>query len=1458
MNFTKIYISIALTVFSLFVVLGQQNYSSEQFLVEDGLPHNIVNQVIQDKKGFIWIATTNGLSRYNGYTFTNFKPKPVDDIIMNNNRVNKIVEDTFGRIWMRCEAIQPEVYCFSPKSESFWGTELIPELKSSKFSIRQIQAKKSGSVWLLSQNNGCIRVTDSLFNTKIYQKAIGNLKSTTVYAVHEDSDLNSWLLTNNGITMVSPSKSNENPKHFFYGLDTPLEFHSAIEINDEIWFGGTDGTIAKYTKGSGNFRTKSIELNAKIIRLEKLDQQTILAVTDQKGFCSINIFTGEIEIFTPKTIPNLKTKNLTPISFTKNHQLWFMHNKEKGIYLFNFRNKKLYYYPSKSASNNPISAPSNALVLTDRKGDVWVQPYGGSFSKFNPTTHKITPLTPPNKASDSNFLNSFHTAFFDKQGFLWYNTHSSGLYKITFSEYNFKASPLNSNTTEQPRNVRSIFQDSKENIWVGTKQNQVWIFDKHLNPIGAFSPSGHLNKNAVWNNTAYSIIEDNNQNIWIGTRGDGLYKLTPTNEPFNYKVKHFVHNTKNPFSISSNNIYSVFEGYDGLIWVGTFDGLNVLENKNSEQVQFINHKNKWTNYPIDNFGKIRCINETKEGFLLVGSTGGLIVLSPNRNSPNSLGKIRTYRIDNHPSNGLKSNDIIDICITSNEETFLATADGGLSKVTQKDTLGYPIKFKSYGKNDGLPSNNLLSIVEDNNGKIWATTDYMITRFNPSQEYFEVFPEIKWTVSNNNFSEATKFQLASGELLFGYSQGILHFYPDQIKSNYNLPYLALTDFSIFNKKVSSNKNLSPLITSIDNTEHLVLTHKQNFFNIEFASLDYKNPENIKYAYTLEGFDEGWNYVNNQRTAYYTNVTKGKYTFKVKSTNSQGNWVDNERQLNITVKPSIWNTTFAYVIYTIGVLGLLLLVIHTILTIYRLKTNAKVEKKMFALKQKFFIDISHELRTPLTLISAPIEYLINDNRTPEIIKKQLTYVSQSTNRLQRLVDQILDFRKIQDLKMRVSKINFSHFIEEIFNNFTEVAQEKNIKFTLESEWNNIELWADKSGVEKIVMNLLSNAFKYTPEEKSISIKIDQDDKYVSFHVIDEGIGISKENLSSLFTRFVAFNKNKSNPSTGIGLSMVKEIVDKHNGKLHFESEENKGTLFSVYFKKGKNHFPSEVEFVENKTNEDILNKKPKPDQNKPDKNIEKIKILVVEDDFKLRNFIRNILETDYLVIEAENGEKGYQLILDKNPDFVISDIMMPKLNGVDLLKRIRKNIETSHVPVILLTAKTNIESKLEGLSYGADDYITKPFSVSYLKVRILNLLEQRKRLQSIYYSFDKTVTKDFNPKPFLLTDQDEEIMSKVMESIEQNMDNNNFSVEDLGTKVGLNRTSFYYKIKSLTGLSPVEFIRDVRLKRAAQLITDSQLLIKEIAFMTGFIDIKYFSKSFKTKFNTTPTEYRKKHK
>jgi len=1427
---------------------GQQNYAVKNYLVEEGLPHNVINQIMQDKKGFIWLATFNGISKYDGYTFKNYKSKPSDTVFMKKKRIDRIVEDKYCRIWIKTNSSHSNAYCFSPESESFWSTNLIKNPSIKEFRLGKIIAQKSGYVWLLSENSGCILVRDSLFNTKVYNKKSKNLLTNHVRVVYEDQQQNSWLLTDNGISVIKKGKLN-NPIHYFSDKKSNVKsFYSVIEVDDEIWFGASNGKIVKYSKTDRTFRTTTLELNANVVRLEKLDDQTVLAITDQKGFCTIHTYTNAVQIHDSNTNPLLKTTNLVPITIIKNHLFWFIRENEKGIYLFDFHTNKLKYFLSNFQQTKKLTISEHAFVFSNRKGEVWVQPNGGKFSKFDPVSQKLIPLVQESSVTPNNFARTFHCAYLDNQDNLWYSSQSSGLTKITFSNTNFKT--LRFNDTE----VRCIFQQKNGIIWTATKGNQLIILDKYLNKIGHLSPSGKLAENSTWNKNIYSITEDSSSNIWIGTRGDGLYKLSPQKKSFSYLISHYKNDKSNPYSLSNDDIYSIFQDKTNQIWVGTLDGLNLIQ-PNNEKTRFIHYKNAWKSYPKINFNKIRCINQS-ENLLYVGTTDGLLVFNPNSIIKNS-NKIHHYEIEANSLKSLSGNDIIDLCITKKNELFIATSDGGIDKVIKKNALGYPLSFKRFTQANGLPSDNILSLQEDANGEIWIAADYNLTRFNPDREVFEVFPQIKLITKGQNFSEATKFHLNSSELLFGYADGILHFFPDQIKSNNYSPYLALTDFKVMNQKEPENNR--PLFdSSIDNSKELVLNHNQNFFKIEFAALDYINSSNIKYAYKLEGFDENWNYLQNQNSIIYTNVPKGNYIFKIKSTNSQGVWVKNERQLPITVKPSIWNTTVFYIIYGIVFIGILFLINYTLITIYRLKTNVKVEKRMSDMKQKFFIDISHEIRTPLTLINGPIEYLINDNRTPETVKKQLSYISQSSNRLLRLVSQILDFRKFQDVNLEVSEINIAEYVKAIFNDFIEIAKEQEINFSFNEEIGNTKIWADKNGLEKIMMNLLSNAFKYTPNGKSIRVNITKDEKKVAIDIIDDGIGISQDKINKLFTRFVSFNNKADNPSTGIGLSLVKEIIEKHNATLNLVSEPDKGSTFSVYLKLGKEHFSEDVIFISEENNQEAVNINEITPHLPSKNNQEKIKILVVEDDVKLRAFITSILESDYQILEAENGKIGYQTIIDENPDFIISDIMMPEMNGIELLKKIRTNIETSHVPVILLTAKATIESQLEGLTYGADDYITKPFSVSYLKARIENLLTQRKRLQEIFGSIEENEFKEFHPKPHLISDQDEEIMLKVIQAIEENIDNNDFSVEDLGAFIGLNRTTFYYKIKSLTGYSPVEFIRDIRIKRAAQLITSNQLLIKEIAYMTGFSDIKYFNKSFKKKYGMTPMEYRKEHK
>ncbi|WP_433831216.1 hybrid sensor histidine kinase/response regulator transcription factor [Flavobacterium anhuiense] len=1437
----------------------QQSYSFNHYLVEDGLPHNIINHIIQDKKGFMWFATTNGLSKYNGYRFKNYKTDAIDKVLMKNNRIDWIAEDAYGKIWMRTLSNKNKAYCFDPALNEFWGAELIPEVVKNNIEITQIIPQKSGLVWLITKNNGCIAITSNSYSYQIFSTENGELNSNKINAVFEDRSKNSWILTDRGIVKINATKLHADRKSSLQTNEKTKGFFSALELEDEIWFGGADSNLLQYTKGTQNYRTHQLGLKGEIIILKKIDRATVVAITEQAEFCLINIYTGQTTKFKTSDLPSLVQKKINVISLTQD-LLWFTCKEEAGIYAISIKTKKITYFPAGSEETGATQFSVKATVLTNAKGEIWVQPNNGSFSKYDAATNRLIPFETTAYFPKGNFSNKFHVAYFDRQGNLWYNTQTSGIIKVTFSQNNFKALKIeNLQIKLGIKDVRAAFQDKNENIWIANKQNQVILFDKNLKKLGYISPNGQLTSQAVWKKPIYSIIQDKENAIWIGTRGDGLYKFIGESKSYSFQVQQFKNIENDPKSLSSDNIYSIFEDQAKRLWVGTLNGLNLIR-KRGNTLEFINQNGRLKNTLFEKHAHIRCIKQDQKGILYVGSTTGLLILDGKKRFPELISTIKVYEKTQQETAGLKSNDIIDFCITKSGQTFIATADGGISKVLTRDAQGFPKEFKHYTQKEGLPSNNILSLLEDDDQNIWITTDYILTRFNPQAELFEVYSEVKPIMAFNNFTEATRIKLQSGELLFGYAEGVLHFFPNQIKSNNTIPTLALTDFQVYNQN-SSNTPFH-LSYSIDSNPAIELKHNQNFFNIEFAALDYINLENIKYAYKLEGFDENWNYTNDQHAAFYTNVPKGNYIFKVKSTNSQGNWVANERQINITVLPAIWNTWIAYIFYGMLILAIILGINYVVLTMYRLKTNTQMEKDMFEMKHKFFIDISHELRTPLTLITGPIDYLINDSRTSEVVKKQLTYVSQNTNRLQRLVNQILDFRKIQDQKLQISEINLAVFANDIFNNFLEIAQERNITYLFEVEGDDFHLWADKSALEKIIMNLLSNAFKYTPDQKSITLKIVRTTTNLQLQVIDSGLGIQEDFQNRIFNRFSSHNTNANNPSTGIGLSMVKELAEQHHAEITFKSKSNEGSTFTLFFKSGRDHFNDDVE---------ILNEEPievdntSENENAIQQSNEKIKVLIVEDDLNLRSFIKNVLEEDYEVIEAEDGEDGYQKIVENTPDFVISDIMMPKLNGVDLLKKIRNNIETSHVPVVLLTAKTTIESQLEGINYGADDYITKPFSVSYLRARIVNLLEQRKRLQSIFENYDKNTfekephpKEDYDPKPHLVSDKDEEIMRKIMSCIEQNMDSNEFSVEVLGANVGLNRTTLYYKIKSLTGYSPVEFIRDIRIKRAAQLLSDTQLLIKEIADMTGFSDMKYFTKSFKNKYGHTPTEYRQKHK
>ena len=673
-------------------------------------------------------------------------------------------------------------------------------------------------------------------------------------------------------------------------------------------------------------------------------------------------------------------------------------------------------------------------------------------------------------------------------------------------------------------------------------------------------------------------------------------------------------------------------------------------------------------------------------------------------------------------------------------------------------------------------------------------------------------------------------------------------------------LVFTRLMLFNKEVEIGEKGSLLVAQLDKTSQLEFNSKQNVFTIEFATLDMRAPEKIQYAYKLEGFDSEWNNVQTKHSATYTALPPGKYTFRVKSTDSEGIWLQNERQIVIDILPSFWQSGFAKMVYVLLVISLFLVTLYIFITIFKLKNNVHLEKQMTDMKLRFFTDISHELRTPLTLISLPVDNILQEDLEPNI-KDQLLTVRRNLDKVMGLINQILDFRKVQNNKMRLSveEINFADFTRVCSSNFLEIAHTKNIGFHLKDETNDATIWVDPERYESILSNLLSNAFKFTPSGKNIIVKTEIRQNVAVLSVIDEGIGIAQEKINFIFDRFFSIStlRNIAQKSTGIGLDLVKKLVDLHHGTIRVDSQVGKGSTFEIEFKLGIAHFDSEVDLVlsdqKSPLNESIEADMPVENEKNGQVTMTPL-ILVVEDNGELRHFLKKTLKKKYRVIEAENGFVGWNKIQQVMPDFIIADLLMPEMNGLELIKKIKDDPRTSHIPVILLTAVTDMESKVAGMKAGADDYITKPFSSEFLHARIENLINQRFQLQHYYRSQYISLKPDFTLPPLEIKSQEDQFMQTLIQLMNENLENFDLNIDLLASKLNMSRTVFFNKLKSLTGFSPVEFVREVRFERAAEYIRDTQLTVAEISYKVGIEDPRYFSRCFKQKFGTTPSEYR----
>ena len=1461
------------------------HYSSE-----DGLSQNTVMSILQDHKGNLWFSTWDGINRFNGYSFKTYKARQGSFISLTNNRVDRMYEDPSGFLWLL--TYDNRAHRFDPRTETF---EQVPAAgqPGSTSNVNTITVLPCGTVWLLTENDGAIRVTASTgtnhLSTDIYSAKSGLFPATKVFKVYQDANNNEWILTDNGLGLIRPGE--KNPVSYFVEtkerFSDPKQAFYAVQENDtEICFGSDRGRVWRYQKKNGQFELLELPTRSRIAAISAVGGDKVVIATFSDGFFTYNLKTKEHVHYSHITCRDLPSAPIMSAYVDKSSEVWFEQEEPGVVAHFNpatgvLKREQIRVEPAAADRSRP-----SFHIHEDINGYLWVHPYGGGFSFYDRKEQCLVPFYDELGSNDWRFSNKIHSTFSDKQGNLWICTHSKGLEKVTFRSVQFSMLTPEEHSYESLSNeVRALCEDKHKNIWVGLKDGRLRVYDANHKYLGFLTEAGTVSLSGVpMKGTVYDITQDSKGILWIATKGDGLVRAeSVAPNGLSYKLSRYRYNEDDMYSLSNDNVYCVYEDHNGRIWIATFaNGINYISKDKAGNTIFVNHRNNLKGYPIDLCYKTRFITSDNNGYLWVGTTAGAVAFDENFKTSE---EIQFHHFSRNPNDAksLSNNDVHWIIATKKKELYLATFGGGLNKLLSIDKNGNGV-FKSYSVLDGLPSDVLLSIREDKKQNLWMSTENGISKFIPGEERFENYDDRSITF-RVRFSEAASAVTSKGKMLFGASNGIFMFDPDSINKSRFVPPIVLSKLVIANQDIVPGEG-SVLKVGLDDTKELVLSHKENIFAIQYAALDYTNPQNIQYAYILEGFEHQWTYADRLRNATYTNLPKGHYTFKVRSTNSDGVWVDNTRFLDIVVLPSFWETPLAYFLYVLFILLVIFVAVYILFTIYRLKHEVSVEQQVSDIKLRFFTNISHELRTPLTLIAGPVEYVLKNSKLPEDAREQLVVVERNTNRMLHLVNQILDFRKIQNkkMKMQVQRVNIVAFVRKVMDNFESLAEEHNIDFLFETEKDELYLWVDEDKLEKIVFNLLSNAFKYTPGGKLIRVFIHEDEGTVSVGVQDQGIGIAENKKKSLFVRFENLvDKNLFNQaSTGIGLSLVKELVEMHKAVISVDSKLGEGSCFKVDFLKGKEHYDDTVEFIlEDATTASMTIPAPvmdatasvipivNPDEDIQDEESEETSnkevMLLVEDNQELRAFLRTIFSSTYRVVEAADGMEGWSKALKFVPDIIISDVMMPEKDGIEMTKELRADMTTSHIPIVLLTAKTSIESKLEGLEYGADDYITKPFSATYLKARVENLLSQRRKLQSLYRDnlMNNTHVSSLSTSEEAATEEeklpdmspnDRKFMDKLVELMEANMDNGDLVVDDLVREVAVSRSVFFKKLKTLTGLAPIEFIKEMRINRAAQLIETGEFNMTQISYMVGINDPRYFSKCFKSKLGMTPTEYR----
>ena len=1411
-----------------FVLSAQSLMHVRYYSAKDGLSQNTVADFLQDDKGYIWMATWNGLEKFDGYTFQNYKSYLTDDTRLEYNRIQQIIKSQKGNIW--CITYNNLLYLFDTRTEKFRNVFFgYPHLAGYE-EVARIYKQTGGILWFSNKAGELFRIdeerlgeADGIVHLPCRSCAGHGQK---IYTVYQDKRGYEWILTEQGTFVYN------HPE-----IQTDVRLRYVKEADKSTYFLTEGGELYTFVPDAGilhipnPFPMKPVSglVSIKSGRLLIPDSEKVIVYDTRKKFFE-QLYRQEAA---------LDPLHVTGVHYSRKNVIWMLSGQ-----------RVLRYTPADrkvtSFQVNLTGTDTFRHVHEDEFGGIWFMTRSGSFYFYNSVTDGLEPAYRYTTGQKEPYRTEGRAFLRDSHKNLWVS-RKYGFDKIYFTNRNYDYIH-----TSAEQEVRGVFIDSKKRLWVASKENRLEVYDKQGNYVGNMDSTGKLlqNRNISFGRNVYTFFEDSEHRLWLGTRNHGIVVATEYDGKFTLHT--FRHDKQDPYALSNDAIYSICRDTRNRIWIGTLGGGINLFSGTLDNPRFIHSENLMKGYPGDMCHKVRSLCCTRKGVVLAGTTEGLLSFSDDFQKPEDI-----EFFHNDCEDGLSNNDVMDVLESRDGKIYIAAYSGGICMADVDSLLNTRIRFHYLNMKNGLPSDLPQSMLEDGEGNIWICFENYISKYRADRKGFDTYDSANLH-TDLQITEAHPAIDQQGAMYIGTNQGVLRLRLYDLKKSSFVPRIVYAGVDIQN----SDGTVSNSVLAADS---LVLGKKERNVTIAFSALDYTNSEALQYAYRLKGISDQWGYIGENHSIGFANLPSGDFVLEVKSTNGDGVWCDNITPLYIHIQPRFTETAWAWVLYVLIAIILILTVSGIIVYITNLKRKVTLEQQLTDLKLRFFTDISHELRTPLTLISGSIEEIVERGQLQKSGTENMQVARRNVNRMLRLVNQILDFRMIQGRKIKLSieQGDVVALCRQVGENFTQLAHERSIHFRLIPETPEIRCYTDMDKLEKILFNLLSNAFKYTADGKSITMAVRMESGCLFVSVRDEGKGMDLRKIDNLFGRFETFGKTDPNRSTGIGLSLVKEFVDLLHGTIQPESIPGQGTVFTVTLPCTYEAYAADsmAEFV---LNDEVKFEYPVEVQLSRQEEKER-SILIIEDNDELRRFLAMILRDCYHVLEAGDGRQGLEIIGRELPDLIVSDVMMPEMDGIELLAAVKVNRDTSHIPVILLSAKASVDDRVRGLEYGADDYIAKPFNSAYLKARIESLIRQRSSLAAYYLGSslkdsDKTEKKQPDVKLEQVLESvpsfNNTFIQEVIRLVDENLQNPDFKIDDLAETMNMSRAVFYRKIKTFTGASPIDLVKEMRLKRALELLDADTYSLSEVAYQSGFSSPQYFSRVFKEQMQCTPNEYKRR--